>query len=347
MVDVTAANGGAYINTLIVGALVTSNGSNVAPAIATLTVIPPVINAPVLGKAFNPASITVGGLSTLTVTLSNPNASIATLTAPLIDTLPADVVIAPVPNAATTCNGSGLPIATPGSGTVTLPAGRTIPANGSCTLTVNVTAANGGAYLNTLGIGALVTSNGNNANPAIAPLTVIPPVMIPPTLGKAFNPSTIHEKGVTTLTITLSNPNAAVATLTAPLVDTLPGGVVIAGKPNASNTCSGFVTSVAGRGTVTLTGGSIPANGSCTLTVDVTSATQGDYTNTLLAGALVTDAGNNDSPATAVLTVQPRVVPPPPPQPIPTLPEWALILLGLLMMGLVWRRMEVSRLNLK
>jgi hypothetical protein len=39
--------------------------------------------------------------------LSNPNATVATLTAALIDTLPAGVVVANVPNASTTCPGSG------------------------------------------------------------------------------------------------------------------------------------------------------------------------------------------------------------------------------------------------
>ena len=71
-------------------------------------------------------------------------------------------------------------MAVAGSSTVTLPAGRSIPASGSCTVSVNVTAAAGGSYINTLPAGALVTSNGNNAAPAIATLTVVPPV-IPPT----------------------------------------------------------------------------------------------------------------------------------------------------------------------
>ena len=57
--------------------------------------------------------------------------------------------------------------------TVTLPAGRSIPANGSCTLSVAVTAALAGSYVNTLAVGALVTSNGNNAASAVATLTVL------------------------------------------------------------------------------------------------------------------------------------------------------------------------------
>lgn len=129
--------------------------------------------APAIQKSFNPTSINAAGISLLTVTLSNPNATIATLNAPLVDTLPAGVLIAPLPNVATTCGGTGAPIAVPGSSSVTLPSGFTIPANGSCTLTVNVTAALAGTYVNVIPSGGLVTSNGNNPAPAQATLLVI------------------------------------------------------------------------------------------------------------------------------------------------------------------------------
>ena len=69
-----------------------------------------------------------------------------------------------------------------------------------------------------------------------------------PTLGKAFSPATIDAGGVSTLTITLTNPDPGVATLTAPLVDTLPSGVVIAAPPNASTTCGGVGSPVAAAG---------------------------------------------------------------------------------------------------
>ncbi len=140
----------------------------------------PVVNAtnPTLAKAFSPTTIMMGGISTLTVTLSNPNASTATLTAPLVDTLPPGVVIAPVPNGTTTCGGGNSVIATAGTSTVTLPSGRTVAPNGSCTMTVNVTAPLVGSYVNLLPVSALRTSNGNNLAPAIATLTVL--AQLPP-----------------------------------------------------------------------------------------------------------------------------------------------------------------------
>jgi uncharacterized repeat protein (TIGR01451 family) len=293
-------------------------------------VVSPVL-PPTLGQAFSPATINAGGVSTLTITLSNPSGAAATLTAPLVDTLPSGMVIAPTPTASTTCGGGASVTATAGASTVTLSSGSSIPATGSCTLTVNVTAAVGGSYLNTLPAGALVTSNGTEAAPAVATLTVVSPVL-PPTLGQAFSPATINAGGVSTLTITLSNPGATVATLTAPLVDTLPSGVVIAPTPNVSTTCggSGAPVAVAGASTVTLPAGhTIPANGSCTLTVNVTAAVGGSYLNTLPAGALVTSNGNNPALAVATLTVV--LAPPLTAVAIPTLSEWAMTLMATLL----------------
>ncbi len=161
------------------------------PAVATLTVVSSVLT-PAIGKNFGPSTINAGGVSTLTVTLRNPDPAVATLTSALIDTLPSGVVIAPTPNVSTTCTGTGTPVAVAGATTVTLPAGRSIPANGSCTLTVSVTAAAGGSYINTILVGGLVTSNGNNPGPAIDTLTVIPPV-VPPLPGPGGPIPTLSE----------------------------------------------------------------------------------------------------------------------------------------------------------
>ena len=134
----------------------------------------------------------------------------------------------------------------------------------------------------------------------------VPPVTsVPPTIGKAFGPDTIKAGGVSTLTITLNNANDTAATLSASLVDALPSGVMIATTPHAGTTCGGTVKAVAGSSSVELTGGAIPANGSCRVTVDVTApvADSDCYVNTLPAGALQTSNGSNAEPAVAKLTV--------------------------------------------
>lgn len=136
-----------------------------------------------LFKVISPAPVGVGGVSTLTIALTNTNAAVATLTAPFSDNFPAGLVISTPPNVATTC-GVGVPTATAGGSTVTLPTGSTIPGGsiatpGFCTLTVNVTVPNGGCFLNTVPIGALQTSGGNNtASPAVS-LCAIPNAGIP------------------------------------------------------------------------------------------------------------------------------------------------------------------------
>jgi hypothetical protein len=317
-VPVSAAASGVYIDTLIAGALQTSNGNNAFPAVATLTVLP--LPAPTLVKSFTPASIpeeSNGGISLLTVTLFNPNTSIATLSAPLTDTLPLGTFIASSPGAGTNCRG-GTATATPGGNTLTLTGTPvSIPAAvglvpGSCFEEVYVTAPLGGNYINTLPPGALQTSNGPNTFPAVATLTVVPPPGVFGTLSKAFNPFSIpsgkggNVLGVSILTITLTNPFRTAATLTAPLIDTLPSLLLIANPPAAGTTCggTGAVSAKAGGSSVTLPAGrTIPASGSCTVTVNVTSLCDGTYVNTLPIGALQTDQFSNSAAATAILSV--------------------------------------------
>ena len=263
------------------------------------TVIPPTLN-----KSFSPANIAAGGVSTLTITLTNTDGNAASLTSPLVDTLPSGVVVSD--HASTTCGGTVT--ANAGGSTVTL-AGGSIPADGSCTVTVDVTAPSAGSFINSLRAGALQTSNGGNSAPAVATLTVNAPANAPPTINKAFSPANISAGGVSTLTITLNNPNSVVAKLTSPLTDSLPSGVAVSG--NASNTCGGALTANAGGSSIVLTGGSIPADGSCTVTVDVTASGSGSYFNALPAGALQTSNGSNTAPAVATLTVNaPAVIAP-------------------------------------
>jgi hypothetical protein len=60
--------------------------------------------------------------------------------------------------------------------------------------------------------------------------------------------------------------------------------------------------------------------------VDVTAAVNGSYVNILPAGALVTTTGTNAAPAVAILTVGPLAA-----ATIPTLSEWAMIMLAALL----------------
>ena len=129
-------------------------------------------------------------------------------------------------------------------------------------------------------------------------------VTVPPTVAKAFAPASIVVDTNSVLTVTLDNANATPATLSADLVDTFPAGLVVATPSDAATTCTGTASATDGGSSVTLASGAqIPASGSCTVTVSVTSATADTYTNTIAAGSLQTDLGNSDADATADLTV--------------------------------------------
>lgn len=123
-----------------------------------------------------------------------------------------------------------------------------------------------------------------------------------PTIAKAFSPSTIGINSTSVLTLTLTNPYANPMT-SAAITDTYPAGVVNAATPSASSTCGGTVSATAGGNSLALTGGTLPASGSCTVSVTVTSAAVGSYSNTIAIGDLSTVFGNNDVTASATLVV--------------------------------------------
>ena len=126
-----------------------------------------------------------------------------------------------------------------------------------------------------------------------------------PTVSKSFSPNTIGLGGTSTLTIDLGNAGSLASTLTAAMTDTLPSGVVVATPPNQAGNCPGSVTANAGAGSIDYdSGGTIPTGG-CSITVQVTSNTAGLGTviNTIPAGELETNQGNNVSAANAGFTI--------------------------------------------
>jgi len=259
--------------------------------------------APTITKAFSPDTMTAGDVSTLTINLGNNDTNAATLTSNLVDNLPAGVTVASPANIGGSCPGTiNAPV---GGGTITYTNGSTIPAGG-CAITVDVTSSAVGTATNTIAAGALQTNLGNNAVAASDDLIIS--TAVAPTVTKSFSPDPIVLNGISTLTITLGNTNTYAATLSSALVDTLPtagnGDVAVAATPNVGGTCaSANVTAVAGATLITYASGAMIPAGSCTITVDVTSATAGIYTNTIVAGALQTDLGNNTSAASDTLTV--------------------------------------------
>ncbi|HJU38398.1 MAG TPA: GEVED domain-containing protein, partial [Tahibacter sp.] len=292
-VDVAAQTAGTLTNTIPAGGLVTDAGSSADAATATLTAITPVV-PPTLAKTFPASSVPTNTPTRLTITLTNSNSTPARLTADLVDAFPSGMVSAA--NASTTCTGT---LGQTGT-SVTLLSGALIPALSSCAINVDVAAQVAGQLVNTIPAGGLVTDAGSNANAASATLTVTAPV-VAPTLAKTFAAASVPTNTPTRLTITLTNGNATPATLTADLVDAFPSGMVSAA--NASTTCTGSSLGQTGTSVTLRSGAVIPASGSCTVAVDIAAQTAGSLTNTIPAGGLATNAGNNANAASATLTV--------------------------------------------
>ena len=287
-VNVTSATGGVYNNNS--GNVSTTNAGTTSGVVGTLTVMAP----PTVGKAFTPSSISIGDISTLTITLTNPNSTQAITGATFTDTYPAGLVNAATMNATTSCT-AGTVIASPGGGSVALTSG-TIPAGGSCTVSIDVTSASASAYSNSTG--AVVTTNAGNGSAANATLTVQPL----PTIAKSFSVTGITAGAPSTLTITITNPRSTSLSGLA-FNDAFPSGLRVHSTPALANTCGGSITGATENSTsIGLTGGSLAAGASCTVSVAVTANTPGTYNN--VTSALTSNEAPPTSPSnTATLTI--------------------------------------------
>jgi len=271
----------------------TSAGTSACPTALSATPI-----APTVTQSFSPSSVIETIASTLTVTFTNANAFDLTDVG-FTDTLPGALAIASSPAPSTTCTFTNYSI-TVASSTVTL-SGGDIPPKSSCTLTLSVSSTTAGTFSNSVAAGALTTAPaGGNATASAAALTVAAPN--PATVSASFAPASIAQNGTSTLTLSLNNSNAIALTGTA-IADSLPGSVTVSTATPPTTTCGGSLSST--TGSVSLTGGTIPASGACTIVVTVSDGTVGSYTDTIAVGALTTTpaAAANRASASATLTV--------------------------------------------
>jgi uncharacterized repeat protein (TIGR01451 family) len=294
--NVRAVTGGSYVNTIAVGGLTTTNiGGNTLATTATLAVGLPLVEK-VFGSFAAPiSSFAVGNSFQVSIRVTNPNSTVLNITS-VTDNLPAGMTV--FDNTVT--NSCGGTLVDQSGGTLTLgdtgikQNGGSIAANSNCTFSFKVISNTANTYVNTLAIGDLVTSAGNNAFAASATVNVL----VRPTLTKTFSPSTISPTGISTLTFTLTNTNAETLTAAA-FTDnfpTAPGAMTLA-TTTTTNTCGGTLSQsnntalAVGAANVKLAGGSIPGNGTCQITVQVTATTTGTYANVIAAGGLSTNNG--------------------------------------------------------
>ena len=307
----STGNTASYIYTIVNGAVTGNDGAAVANSGAvSQSVNVNALTRPTIAKSFGASTLVLGGSpTTLTITLTNPNpvpisGFSVTDVFPQLGGLGIIRVAAP-PNATASCNNGGAaPSFSPAAGSTSIGATGTLPArvgttNGRCTLTVQVVAnhTNGaystGAQNNTINASSQFTNDIGipAAANATAPITVRSPLRVT----KSVAANSMATGTTNTFTITFFNDGNTPLTINS-FTDSPIDGIVGTGfglvASSVATTCSGGTASVVSGGDgVTLTGGSIPASGSCTLSILFTGTVQtpntpSSYTNSLPAGAV-------------------------------------------------------------
>ncbi len=273
-------------------------------------------------KGFDPVLVFGGTDSEMTIILRNPNPSAELVDITFTDNMwldppdpdaypPGEMILSNPPNFdPSDCDPPGGPPAvltgTAGTSTFTFSGGYLAPSD-SCTITLNATMIVNGNRTNRIPAGAVTTFNGaTNGTATAASLTNLAGASI----AKSFAPNPVSAglNSWSILTITIRT-TATVAITGMGLVDNLPPGLQVAGgaAPAPTNTCGGTFSAPAGATSVQLTNGSLPIGfDNCFLTVPVTGANPGTYTNTIPDNTLITDQGvSNRFPAIAPLTLTP------------------------------------------
>ena len=302
-VSVTSSAVGTHTNT---SGDLTSSAGNSGTATDDL-----VVNADLPGftKAFSPSTIARGARSTLTYTIDNTTGSTNLLDLNFTHNLPSGAVVASPANASTTCTSSTLS-ATTGGSTVVLSGdgtfGVAVASGATCFVTVDVTG-------NT--VGSLVSQTGDltgrrsnftffNAGPTSAQLQVTGGGALQIT--KAFLNDPVAPGGTAQLEFVIQNNDRNFEATNVAFTDDL--NAMLAGAQNAgvsfANTCGGSRT---GAGVFSFSGGTVPAEGSCSFSILVSipgGAADGSYPNTTSnVTGTVNGAGVTGDPATDTLFV--------------------------------------------
>jgi hypothetical protein len=299
------------VNTNTSGNLTSSSG-NSGTATADLTVFDGT-DRPLFSKSFSPSTVDLGERSTLTFTIDNTMNSNFHFGIDIIDELPEGLVVANPANISSTCTG-GVITAVPGTSEISYrpmsfgnPNDARVDANSSCQVTVDVKAEGAGTLINVTE--EMTSSRGNtfsfvNSGIAVAALEVLTPPEI--FIEKTFSPNPVLPGATTNLEFTLTNLSRDFSATNVSFTDDLSAvlsGLSTAGA--ASTTCGGTLS---GTSNLSFTGGNIPPEGTCTVSVPVVvpaGTALGEFTNT--TGAVSASFNGNTvtgNTATEVLFVE-------------------------------------------
>lgn len=262
------------------------------------------LNAPSITKSFSPSTIGSGATSTLSLSLGNTN-DIALTGVSFSDSMPTSITLS---NATIggTCTGVTVDGATvAGSSNIVVTSGN-IPANSSCTIDFTVTSSTLGSHNNTTSaVDTLEAPDSAVSNTAALTVTGSG---LNPTINKSFFPSAIRADDSSTISFTLTNDNAFALTGVS-FSDNMPIAMWL-DSTSVAGTCSGFsLAGSLGDSSFSLSGGSIPANSSCTVEVDIRSGVLGTHNNAssgVASNEVATGAPSNT--ATLSVTTSPSAV---------------------------------------
>ncbi len=267
---------------------------------------------PTISKEFSPMLTKPNTPTRLTFKIINNEATPITLTEDFVDvfpTSPAAMVIAATPN----LQNAGLTIptvgitATAGGTSIIIPKGTTL-SPGLNQISVEITVPSDGNYCNDIAAGAMKTSNGENCLAAQACILANNNFVMAPMLKKTMLPANIQTGQNATLTLSIENRNAVTMNLDQDFVDYLPMGLVLAGTPTSSCASLTVTAENSNKELKIASGGTIPANTTCTITVPVTAAAAGNYCNVIVMNGFLTTVGainnvGNEDIAEACITV--------------------------------------------
>jgi uncharacterized repeat protein (TIGR01451 family) len=286
-VTLDASGRATYITSLSTGSHTVSAEynptGNFGPSTGQITQTVYASTSPTIAKAFSPSTIQQGGTSTVTLTLTNPNAfslTNATFTDVLVNMNAAG-------GAVTGTCAHTIPNIPPSIRNLTFNT-ITIPANGSCTVIFSVKSSAIGVHPNTTS-GVTTTQTTTAGLPSnTANLTVTTPPDL--TVVKSHTGNFTQGDTAKTYTITVTNSGGTPTYGTVSVVDTLPSGLTATAMSGTGWSCT-LATLTCTRNDALAAAGSYAA---ITLTVDVAANAPASVTNTAtVSGGGETNAANN------------------------------------------------------
>ena len=242
-----------------------------------LLVTGPAVTADLGIAKAGPANLHPGGGISYTLTATN------TSSIPIGGALITDQVSGYISKVVWSCTGSGGATCSSSSG-----AGNNIavpvdfPATGG-SIIITITGVVSSSYTaltltNTATINPPSGTSITDSNPSNNSSNTVAQNSDVPTLVKAFNPALIAPGGVSRLTFTVTGGTADSFGLG--FTDTFPPSIKVAPVPNAQTNCTGAVlTALAGSGSFSVQKFSLKSGATCTVSVDVSSASIGTFVN--------------------------------------------------------------------